>query len=122
MKNQTIKDHFLNPRHMGIIEKPTHQTIIKSETCSDVVKMMMIIDNNGIVSDIRSQVYGCGYAIAGTSIFNDIAFGKKVTEIHDLAFDSIKDLLPDTPDTNKNCMQLAIKAYKKIFDIPDRKE
>lgn len=107
---------------MGIIEKPTHQTIIKSETCSDVVKMMLIVDDNGIVSDIMSQVYGCGYAIAGTSIFNDIAIGKKATEIHDLAVESINALLPDTPDTNINCMKLAIKAYKKIFDISEKKE
>jgi nitrogen fixation protein NifU and related proteins len=106
---------------MGIIEQPTHQTIIKSETCSDVVKMMVTIDD-GIVSDIRTQVYGCGYAIAGTSIFNDIAIGKKISEIYDLAIESIKDLLPDIPDANTNCIQLAIKAYKKLFDISNKKE
>jgi len=106
---------------MGVIEQPTHQTIIKSETCSDVIKMMVII-NDGIVSDIRTQVYGCGYAIAGTSIFNEIAFGKNITEIQDLAMESIKELLPDIPESNTNCIQLAVKAYKKLFEISDKKD
>jgi NifU-like protein involved in Fe-S cluster formation len=115
MKNPLIKDHFLNPRHMGIIESPTHQAILKSETCSDVVKLMLVVNENGIISDIRAQVYGCGYAIAGTSIFNDIAIGKNISQIQSLALETIKNLLPFTPDTNINCIQLAIKVFNKIF-------
>jgi NifU-like protein involved in Fe-S cluster formation len=118
MKNPIIKDHFLNPRHMGTIEHPTHHTIVKSETCSDVVKMMAVI-NDGIISEIKTQVYGCGYAIAGASIFNELALGKKISEIYGPAIESFNRLLPDIPETNTNCIQLAIKAYKKLFDIPD---
>lgn len=116
MKNQKVKDHFLHPVHMGIIEKPTHQIIIKSETCSDVIKMMLIVDENEIVSDIKTQVYGCGYVISGTSIFNEIAIGKKVSEINKFANDLISTLLIDIPETNKNCIQLPVKAFNKIFN------
>ena len=48
MKNKILKDHFLNPRNMGTIEKPTHQSIVKSDTCNDIVKMMININRNGM--------------------------------------------------------------------------
>jgi hypothetical protein len=74
MKSDLLKDHFLNPRGMGAAADATHHAIAKSEVCNDIVKMTARI-RGGVIEEVRTQVYGCGYAIAGASLFNERASG-----------------------------------------------
>jgi NifU-like protein involved in Fe-S cluster formation len=116
MKNPVIKDHFLNPRRMGDIANPTHTAVIHSEICKDILRMTLIIDGEGIVSDIGTSVYGCGYAIAGASIFNEIALGKKAGEIISTAEIFINGIITDVTEHNINCLKLALRAFLEIHD------
>ena len=116
MKNKILKDHFLNPRNMGTIDNPSYSTSTKSDTCSDIVKMSVIIDSNGIVADIKAQVFGCGYSIAGTSLFTDTAKGKRVLSIPEIAIESIREIADDIPEKHISCIILSHKAFQKILE------
>jgi NifU-like protein len=119
MKNPILKDHFLNPRRMGEVDRPTGRTMVKSDTCSDLVRMTVRIDGNGVVEDIRTQVYGCGYAIAGASFFNEYAYGRSASELARTSIDSIVGLIGDVPEGSRGCVSLALSAFKKIVRAGD---
>jgi NifU-like protein involved in Fe-S cluster formation len=116
MQSKVLKEHFLNPRNMGTIDNPTHESVAKSDTCNDIVKMMATINNRGIVEDIKTQVYGCGYSIAGASLFTEIAKGKRAENIQAAAREEIGKLESLIPERHLSCILLSIKAYQKIYE------
>jgi NifU-like protein involved in Fe-S cluster formation len=122
MKNPVIKDHFLNPRHMGDIANPTHTAVIHSDVCRDIVRMTVVIDREGVVRDIGTSVYGCGYAIAGASIFNEIASGKKAGDLIVQAENFINDIIADVNEHNRRCLGLALRAFLIIYNEYRRKD
>lgn len=113
MKNVKVKKHFLNPLNMGSLENPTHQSIIKSGKCNDLVKMMAVI-RNGIVEEIRTEVFGCGYSIAGASIVTEIIKGKSIDGIIGIVESELKTFINDIPESNRSCIALSLDAFKKI--------
>ncbi len=119
MKNQILKDHFLHPRRMGEVDEPTGRALVKSDTCSDLVRMTVRIDGDGIVADIRTQVYGCGYAIAGASFFNEFALGKLASEVAGATMDAVIESLGEVPPGSRGCIALAPAAFKKIYRAAD---
>ncbi|MCP4135771.1 MAG: iron-sulfur cluster assembly scaffold protein [bacterium] len=115
MKNSLLKDHFLNPRNMGEIAEPTHKSIVKSETCNDIVKMMVIINSSGCIEDIKAQVFGCGYSIAGASFITETIKGKQAEDAASLIEESIPGVIENIPERHIYCVNLAGKAYKAIL-------
>lgn len=115
MKNKTLKKHFLKPENMGTIEKPSHEAIIKSDVCNDIVKLMALIDNKGIIIDIKAQVFGCGYSIAGASILTTAARGNLADDVPDLFGELTKDIIPEIPERHASCVNLAQKAFQIIL-------
>ncbi len=75
---------------------------------------MVVITREGIIEDIRTEVYGCGYSIAGASFFNEYAKGKKVSDVVEYMQSRVKDMLIDVPETNRNCISLPLKAFEII--------
>ncbi len=114
MKNPTVKKHFLDPKNMGAVAEPTHRAILKSDKCSDIVKMTVLI-KNGLIEDIKAQVYGCGYSIAGVSILTELVKGKMANEIEGVADPELKMLLPDVPEHNRSCIYLGYNTLKIIL-------
>lgn len=101
---------------MGTIDNPTHESIAKSDTCNDIVKMMATISNSGLVEDIKTQVFGCGYSIAGASLFTEIAKGKRVDTIQAAAQEEIGRIESHIPERHLSCILLSLKAYEKIYN------
>ena len=115
MKNRKLKEHFLNPKNMGVIKNPSYQSTAMSDTCSDLVKMMVIIDDKGVIENIKTEVFGCGYSISGTSLFTEIAMGKKAEEVTALTQKAASQIDPDIPEKHKSCIRLPQKAFNKIY-------
>ena len=115
MKNNILKTHFFNPKNIGTITKPTHSSIAKSDTCNDLVKMTVDIQDN-IIQDIKVEIFGCGYSIAGASYFTEIAKGKKTDEIERIADQKFAPILDEIPEKHKTCVLLSNAAFKKIID------
>ncbi len=93
---------------------PQFQSMIKSETCADIVKMMTAFGEDGTVREIKTLVYGCGYSIAGASFFNELAEGKHADEVAAISPESLRELMGDIPDEHHGCVSLALRAFKKI--------
>ena len=116
MKNAVLKRHFLAPGGMKQITDPAFQSLCKSDTCADVVRMSITLDAEGIISDIGTEVYGCGYSIAGSSLFNETAKGANISLVEDLWKKKLSSVIDDVPDSNKTCVNLPYKAFKLIYD------
>jgi NifU-like protein involved in Fe-S cluster formation len=114
--NKIIKDHFLNPRNMGALEKPHYEAMVKSDICNDIVKMMIQTDDCGRIANIKTQVYGCGYAIAGSSIFTEAARGRRMEEVLDITEAAFAKMAKDIPSRHLSCIRLARKAYREIYE------
>lgn len=114
--NRIIKDHFLNPRNMGALDGPDYEATVRSDICNDIVKMMIRTDDSGCIENIKTQVYGCGYAIAGSSIFTEAAQGRRMEEVLETAERALAKLSKDIPSQHLSCIRLARKAYRKIYE------
>lgn len=115
MKNCTLKEHFLHPKNIGVADHYTHRTIVKSDQCNDVISITVTIANS-IILDIKIEVYGCGYAIAGASLMSEAVKGKSIDE----ALAAVKEILQtiehDVPESNKRCIYLSHKALEKLCE------
>ncbi len=115
MKSELLKDHFLHPRGMGAAADATHHAIAKSEVCNDIVKMTARI-RGGVIEEVRTQVYGCGYAIAGASLFNERATGMGARDAARMDAGALVAAGDDIPERHRHCVGLALRAYLKLYD------
>jgi len=111
MKNELLKDHFLHPRNVGMLENYDKKIIVKSDVCNDVVTFTVTIGNKKI-KNIQFEAYGCGYAIAGASLVSEVVKGKDI----DAGIVDVEEMLMsmEIPDSNKRCVQLSLHAIKKL--------
>jgi len=115
MKNSLLKEHFLHPQNIGVAENFTHKTLVKSDQCNDVISVTGTIANS-IIHDIKIEVYGCGYAIAGASLMSEAAKGKSIEEAKAAVKEILQTVEYDVPDSNKRCIYLSHKALEKLCD------
>ncbi len=112
MKNELLKDHFLHPRNVGILDSFDYKLVVKSDTCNDMVSFTVTVAHNSI-SDIRFEAYGCGYAIAGASFVSEMAKGKTIDEaIRDI--ETMILTMNNVPDENIRCVTLSLTALRQI--------
>ena len=116
MKSAILKRHFLEPGGMRQIPNPAFHSLSKSDTCADVVRMTITLDSEGFISDIGTEVYGCGYSIAGSSFFNETAMGEHINSVLAKWKSALSTVIDDVPDSNKGCVNLPYKAFKLIYD------
>ena len=102
---------------MGELKDPTHQAMVRSETCSDIVKLMVSIDGEGILRDIKAQVFGCGYAIAAASLFTEAAIDEKVSDVLEKVEGVLEPFYPAVPESHISCLRLGHRAFAKIADV-----
>ena len=114
--SEKVREHFLNPRNMGTIDNPGYHTIVKSEICNDIVKLMANIDRDGLVQDIKAQVFGCGYSIAGASILTETAKGENAQRVLELMLEEQSEFTEGIPKRHHSCVELASEAFKKILE------
>ncbi len=89
--------------------------MVRSETCSDIVKLMVSIDGEGIVRYVKAQVFGRGYAIAATSLFTESVIHETVSNVLDTAVNKSEPLFPLVSEAHKSCLRLSHRAFSKIL-------
>lgn len=113
MKNTVLKEHFLHPKNIGIAENHTHKVMVKSDQCNDVISVTVTVANS-IIQDIKIEVYGCGYAIAGASLMSETAKGKTIYQAKAAVKEILQTMEHDVPDSNKRCIYLGLKVLDKL--------
>ena len=117
--NKTLKKHFLDPQNIGEITDAKFSSVVRSETCNDLIKMTAsIID--GVIEDVKIKVFGCGYSIAGASFLTDSLMGKNIDGIIDFIDSELNSLTIDIPEKHHYCIFLSKMAFEKIYNEYNR--
>ena len=110
-------DHFLNPHNVGEIENADGIGTYGSPVCGDMMQMSINVDKNDIITDAKFKTFGCGSAIASSSMATDMIIGKSVEEALELSNQKIVEELGGLPAVKLHCSVLAEHAIKAaIYD------
>ncbi len=128
--NETVMEHFRNPRNMGEIPDPDATGTAGNEACGDVMTMCMKVKRTSskdplddIVEDVKVLVFGCGAAIASSSVATELAKGKKLRDAQKISKDDVLKALGGLPLLKLHCSVLATEALEvTINDYLARKK
>lgn len=108
---EKVMDHFNNPRNIGIIEEPSVIIQVGDPDCGDTLLLSLKIKKEKIV-DIKYKIYGCGAAVATSSIASEMAMGKNLNDALKITEDSIAAALGGLPEEKHHCSNLAASALR----------
>ena len=115
--NDTVMEHFLNPHNVGEIENPDGKGIYGSPVCGDMMQVTINVDENEVITDAKFKTFGCGSAIASSSMATDMIIGMKVEDALDVSNEKIVEELGGLPAIKIHCSVLAEHAIKNaIYD------
>ena len=121
MYSETVKDHFSNPRNVGEIENPDGVGEVGNPICGDMMKVMIKVEDEHI-KDIKFQTFGCGAAIAVSSMMTEMAKGKSLEDAKHISNKSVAEALDGLPKNKLHCSNLGADALQlAIKDYEDRK-
>ena len=111
MYSAKVMDHFANPRNVGEIENADGVGEVGNPKCGDIMKMFLKIDNN-VITDVKFKTFGCGAAIATSSIATEMIKGKTIDEALKLTNKAVVEALDGLPPVKLHCSVLAEQAVK----------
>lgn len=117
---ETVMDHFMNPRNVGEIENADGIGEVGNARCGDIMKMYLKIENN-IITDVKFETFGCGSAIASSSMATEMIKGKTIEEALAVTNKQVVDALGGLPAHKLHCSVLAEESIKSaVKDYYDK--
>jgi nitrogen fixation NifU-like protein len=116
-----VMDHFANPRNMGDMEDPSGVGDVGNPTCGDMMRLYLKIED-GVIVDARFKTFGCGAAIASSSILTEMLKGKKIEDALKISNEAVAEALGGLPPTKIHCSVLAEDALKAALADYDKKK
>ena len=114
-------DHFTNPRNVGVIENPDGYGKVGNPVCGDLMEMYIKVEND-VIKDIKFKTFGCGSAIATSSMVTELAIGKTVDEALKITRNDVANELDGLPPQKMHCSNLAADAlHAAIKDYKNKK-
>jgi nitrogen fixation protein NifU and related proteins len=110
-----VMDHFANPRNVGEIEEPDGVGTVGNPVCGDIMKMFLKIEE-GVITDVKFKTFGCGAAIATSSMATELIKGKTLDEALQLTNKAVADALGGLPPVKMHCSVLAEEAVQAAID------
>lgn len=121
--SEKVKEHFKNPKNVGEIENPDGEGMVGNPLCGDMMKMTIKVSKDGKLEDIKFKTYGCGSAIATSSMITEMAKGMSLDEALKITRKDVADELEGLPPIKMHCSNLAADAlHAAIEDYLARKE
>ncbi|HCC34745.1 MAG TPA: Fe-S cluster assembly scaffold protein NifU [Ruminococcaceae bacterium] len=115
MYSDKVMDHFTNPRNVGELVNANGIGEVGNAKCGDIMKIYMKIENDTI-SDIRFKTFGCGAAVATSSMATEMVKGKTIQEALDLTNKAVAEALEGLPPEKLHCSVLAEEGIKAAID------
>ena len=115
MYTEKVMEHFSNPHNVGELENANAVGQVGNAKCGDIMKMSMLIEDN-IIKDIRFKTFGCGAAIATSSVATDLVKGKTVEEALKITNKQVIDMLGGLPPAKIHCSVLAEEAIQAAIN------
>ena len=120
--SEKVMDHFTNPRNVGKLENADGIGEVGNAKCGDIMKIYLKIDN-GIITDVKFNTFGCGSAIASSSMATELIKGKPLSEALTLTNKAVAEALDGLPAHKMHCSVLAEEAIRSaIKDYYDKTE
>ena len=107
-------EHFMNPRNVGVIENPDGYGKVGNPVCGDVMEIFIKVKND-IITDIKFKTFGCGSAIATSSMVTELAKGKHVDDAIKITRANVADELDGLPPQKMHCSNLAADALHEAI-------
>ena len=114
MYSEKVMDHFANPRNVGEIENASAIGEVGNAKCGDIMKIYLKIENN-VITDVKFKTFGCGAAIATSSITTELVKGKTIEEALQLTNKTVISELDGLPPAKVHCSVLAEEALKSAI-------
>ena len=109
--SEKVMDHFRNPRNVGVIEDADGVGEVGNAKCGDIMKIYLKVED-GIITDVRFETFGCGSAIASSSMATELIKGKPLTDALALTNKAVAEALDGLPAHKLHCSVLAEEAIK----------
>ena len=120
MYSEKVMDHFLHPRNCGVIENPSGVGEVGNPKCGDIMKIYIKVEDN-IITDIKFQTFGCGAAVATSSMATELVKGRSVDEALQLTNKAVAEALDGLPPVKMHCSVLAEEGLQAaIYDYKIR--
>jgi len=113
--NEKVMDHFMNPRNVGEIENPDGIGEVGNPVCGDMMTFYIKVDDNRL-SDVKFKTFGCGAAIAVSSMVSEMSMGKTLDEVRKITPALVAQELEGLPKNKYHCSNLGAQALNKAID------
>jgi nitrogen fixation NifU-like protein len=114
MYSDKVMDHFSNPRNVGEIDNADGVGEVGNASCGDIMKIFLKVENN-VIKDIKFKTFGCGAAIATSSMVTEMAMGKSIDEALELTNAAVAEALDGLPTQKMHCSNLAADALHEAI-------
>ncbi|MBQ3864339.1 MAG: Fe-S cluster assembly scaffold protein NifU [Clostridia bacterium] len=115
MYSEKVMDHFMNPRNVGEIEDASGVGTVGNAKCGDIMRIYLKIEND-IIQDVKFKTFGCGAAIATSSMATELVKGKHIDEAMKLTNAAVAEALDGLPPIKMHCSLLAEQALKTALE------
>lgn len=121
MYSEKVMDHFNNPRNVGEMENPSGVGTVGNAKCGDIMRMYLDIDKNGVINDAKFKTFGCGAAVATSSMATELVKGKTVQEAMGVTNKAVMEALDGLPPIKVHCSLLAEEAiHAALWDYSQK--
>ena len=119
--SKKVMEHFMNPRNVGVIENPDGYGKVGNPVCGDLMEMFIAVKDE-IITDIKFRTFGCGSAIATSSMVTELAKGMHVDDAMKITRQDVADELEGLPPRKMHCSNLAANALQEAIKDYKRKK
>ena len=116
MYSEKVMDHFEHPRNVGEIPDASGVGTVGNAKCGDIMRIYLKINDDGVIEDCKFKTFGCGAAIATSSMATEMIKGKSVEEAQQLTNAAVAEALDGLPPVKMHCSLLAEEAVKAALD------
>ncbi len=121
MYSEKVMDHFNNPRNMGEIEDASGVGTVGNAKCGDIMRIYLDIDDSGRIQDVKFKTFGCGAAVATSSMATELVKGKTVQEALAVTNKAVMEALDGLPPVKVHCSLLAEEAiHAALWDYAEK--
>lgn len=121
MYSEKVMDHFQNPRNVGELENPSGVGTVGNAKCGDIMRMYLDIDDDHVIREAKFKTFGCGAAIATSSMATELVIGKTVEEALKITNKAVMEALDGLPPVKVHCSLLAEEAiHAALWDYAEK--
>ena len=122
MYSEKVMDHFYHPRNVGELENANGVGTVGNAKCGDIMRIYLDVDENQIIRDVKFKTFGCGAAVATSSMATELVKGKSIQEAMQVTNRAVMDALDGLPPAKVHCSLLAEEAiHAALWDYTEKK-